>query len=225
MRFSQFRTTKTYDLLVATPLILWYLLGIYGQIPALLAEKIAFPLDAENLRALMHVIALVTSFLFVGLIDVLLVIRTPATTRSHGFAPRAVAFAHAFMGVGFLRIAPAHISLALTILSWALSTIGSAAAIVVSLWLGRSFSIMPEARRLITRGPYRIVRHPLYLAEAVGLAGITLQFAQPWSGLLYLAMMTLMILRMGYEERVLGEAFPEYRVYAARTARLIPGIY
>jgi len=31
--------------------------------------------------------------------------------------------------------------------------------------------------------------------------------------------------RMDYEEQVLSKAFPEYRAYSARTARLLPGIY
>jgi hypothetical protein len=43
--------------------------------------------------------------------------------------------------------------------------------------LGRSFSIMAESRQLVTTGPYRFVRHPLYLAEEIAMVSISANFA------------------------------------------------
>ena len=40
-------------------------------------------------------------------------------------------------------------------------------------------SNVPEARGLVTRGPYRLVRHPIYLGEYVGRAGLTVR-ARSW---------------------------------------------
>jgi protein-S-isoprenylcysteine O-methyltransferase Ste14 len=51
---------------------------------------------------------------------------------------------------------------------------GNALAVLVLVQLGRSFSIMAEARRLVTSGVYRWVRHPLYLAEELAVIGIVL---------------------------------------------------
>jgi protein-S-isoprenylcysteine O-methyltransferase Ste14 len=51
---------------------------------------------------------------------------------------------------------------------------GNALAVLVPVQLGRSFSIMAEARRLVTSGVYRWVRHPLYLAEELAVIGIVL---------------------------------------------------
>ena len=51
---------------------------------------------------------------------------------------------------------------------------GNALAVLVLLQLGRSFSIMAEARQLVTAGVYRWVRHPLYLAEELAVIGIVL---------------------------------------------------
>ena len=51
---------------------------------------------------------------------------------------------------------------------------GNALAVLVLVQLGRSFSVMAEARRLVTSGVYRWVRHPLYLAEELAVIGIVL---------------------------------------------------
>jgi protein-S-isoprenylcysteine O-methyltransferase Ste14 len=61
-----------------------------------------------------------------------------------------------------------------------------ASSIYVSCWLGRSFSIFPEGRELVTHGPFSVVRHPLYLTEQIAALGTMLQFNQPWSLLLAL---------------------------------------
>jgi protein-S-isoprenylcysteine O-methyltransferase Ste14 len=118
-----------------------------------------------------------------------------------------------------------HLSLSLDIVATVLTAGGTIASIIVLLWLGRSFSILPEARKLVTSGPYRHIRHPLYLVEEVGSLGVMLQFLQPWSLLLEIANFGLQLWRMQREEIVLTGAFPEYAAYAARTARLIPGVY
>ncbi|MDQ6741518.1 MAG: hypothetical protein M3Z97_01220, partial [Candidatus Dormibacteraeota bacterium] len=49
---------------------------------------------------------------------------------------------------------------------------GMAYSIWALLYLRRSFSILPEARRLVTHGPYALSRHPLYLGEAVAALGL-----------------------------------------------------
>ena len=62
--------------------------------------------------------------------------------------------------------AAASIAAALAeIVSTVLILVSSVAAVVALLRLGRSFSMMAEARRLVTSRPYRYVRHPLYLVE------------------------------------------------------------
>ena len=47
---------------------------------------------------------------------------------------------------------------------------------MVIAYLGKSFSIIPQARRLVREGPYSVVRHPLYLAEEVALLSCLLRF-------------------------------------------------
>jgi len=69
------------------------------------------------------------------------------------------------------------------------------------------------------------MRHPLYLAEELAVIGILMQFLSGGTILLCAAHIAFQLRRMRNEERVLVGAFPEYRAYCARTARLLPGIY
>jgi protein-S-isoprenylcysteine O-methyltransferase Ste14 len=106
-----------------------------------------------------------------------------------------------------------------------LTLAGNALAIVVLTQLRGSFSIMAEARQLVTTGVYRVVRHPLYLAEEIALIGVVMQYLSLWTALLLAAQIAFQLRRMHNEEIILGETFPEYAAYKATTARLIPGIY
>ena len=98
-------------------------------------------------------------------------------------------------------------------------------SIVALAHLGRSFSLMAEARRLVTTGPYSIVRHPLYLFEEIASLGILLQFFSVYTALIFVLHILIQLQRMKNEETVLEKAFPEYQLYKARTARVIPKLY
>ncbi|MGQ0614727.1 MAG: protein-S-isoprenylcysteine O-methyltransferase [Planctomycetaceae bacterium] len=96
--------------------------------------------------------------------------------------------------------------------------------------LGANWSITLEIReghRLVTEGIYRRVRHPMYLALLVYAAGLALVTPNWVAGPLYLvAVLHLVALRLGPEERMMREAFgQEYEVYRARTRRLLPGLW
>lgn len=110
-------------------------------------------------------------------------------------------------------------------LSSAISVVAFSLAVYGLLYLRRSLSIIPEVRRLVTGGPYRVVRHPLYGAEI--LAAFAFVLINP--GALAVAVLAPFVLtqlaRSRYEERLLTEAYPHYRDYARRTRRLIPFIW
>jgi len=102
---------------------------------------------------------------------------------------------------------------------------GLAFAICSVAVLGRCFGILPDVRGLVTRGPYRLVRHPLYLGELTAVLGIVLGSRQPLlAGGTWLVCVGLQLARTSYEERNIRAEFPQYDEYAARTKRLIPGV-
>ena len=90
------------------------------------------------------------------------------------------------------------------------------------LALGRCFGILPEVRGLVTRGPYRYVRHPVYLGELGVLSGLVIGAPTIWNATCAAAIVAAQVVRMGLEERALEAEFPAYATYALRTPRLLP---
>jgi len=96
--------------------------------------------------------------------------------------------------------------------------------------LGEFWSITLEVRekhRLVTEGIYRRIRHPMYLGLFLYSLGQLLALPNWVVGPSYLAGFGLLFaLRIGAEEKMMRDEFPgQYEAYAARTRRLIPGIW
>lgn len=75
---------------------------------------------------------------------------------------------------------------------------------------------------LITTGPYRWVRHPMYSAVIVGMAGIALRTRTPVAIGLALGLALFLWSKTQWEERHLREGFDGYTAYAASTPRFLP---
>jgi protein-S-isoprenylcysteine O-methyltransferase Ste14 len=88
--------------------------------------------------------------------------------------------------------------------------------------LGRCFGVLPEARGLVTRGPYGVVRHPVYLGEIGACLGLVVAAPAPINAVGFACFVAAQAVRMNLEERALQAAFPEYESYARRVPRLIP---
>ena len=166
-----------------------------------------------------------STILFLALLAVLFIIRLEPIKKAKGLVPRVLAIVGTFTMALVTTLPRADLSFTQTVISSVLCLVGTGLAVYALAHLGRSFSIMAEARRLVTSGPYRIVRHPLYAFEAVATLGILFQFFSPYSVLIYLAHCFFQVQRMKNEEAVLEGVFPEYHSYKLKTARVIPGIY
>lgn len=103
-----------------------------------------------------------------------------------------------------------------------LQVAGIALQIFAKVYLGRSFGLLPADRGIVQGGPYRWVRHPIYLGYFLNHVGFLLSNATLWNLVLYIALYGLQILRMIREERILS-ANPEYARYMQRVRyRFIP---
>ncbi len=167
--------------------------------------------------------AAVTCFLL--LFAALVLTRVPAVRRTSGVPPRFHAVAGAFLPIVIVASPITLDTTATNLLSAALIMIGNGLAIYALRYLGRSTSIMPEARLLVTRGPYALIRHPLYFAEEVAIIGILIQHLSALTIAIAALHLGFQILRMRYEEGVLRETFPDYDSLMMAKARLVPGIY
>ena len=98
------------------------------------------------------------------------------------------------------------------------------------LHLGRFFTVdvsIASDHRVVDDGPYRWVRHPSYTGAIVAFAGFGICLGNWLSlALLVVAIGWAFARRMAVEEAALTEALgDDYRAYAARTRRLVPGVY
>jgi protein-S-isoprenylcysteine O-methyltransferase Ste14 len=181
--------------------------------------------EPASWKFLADVVSRSSTILFLALASILFLIRLEPIRKAQGILPRIMAIGGTFY-VALLTFFPrANLSMTQTVISSLLSLVGTGVSVFVLAHLGRSFSLMAEARKLVTTGPYRILRHPLYIFEAVASLGVLIQFFSFYTVVIFLAYCFLQFQRMKHEEAVLEMAFPEYQDYKSKTARLIPGIY
>jgi protein-S-isoprenylcysteine O-methyltransferase Ste14 len=106
-----------------------------------------------------------------------------------------------------------------------LQAIGLAVVVLGLLALGRSFGIVAANRGVVTSGPYRLVRHPLYVAYVVEQAGYLVQSVRWWNAVVFAVVWACQVARIRAEERVLSSD-PEYGRYRQTTRyRLVPGVW
>ena len=161
---------------------------------------------------------------FVALNCVLLVARRRPVKKTHGARPRVMALLGTFFFY-LLAIPTGQPSLWQAVAGSLLLCAGTMMAVISLSKLGRSFSMMPEARRLITTGPYAIVRHPMYLSEQIAIAGIVVQNFSLYALALFTVHFWIQVQRMKHEEKVLRNTFSEYDEVMGPRPRVIPYVY
>jgi protein-S-isoprenylcysteine O-methyltransferase Ste14 len=149
--------------------------------------------------------------------------------------PAVVLIMVGFLATGVILWKPLHLPLPILI-QYVLSWIGFLIvmpAISLYLWglmtLGKYFGVSSAAgadlyadHQLIQNGPYRFVRHPMYLGVVLTAIGAFLVF-RTWAMLIFLPMSTVVIRRASQEEKLLEfELGEEWRSYVQRVPMWIP---
>jgi len=110
------------------------------------------------------------------------------------------------------------------------STVGGAGAIIcagAALALGRGLTASPlpnERTVLHDQGLYAVVRHPIYSGLLLTVGARTLSSGDRRQLGVFALLAALLHYKAAFEERMLGEKFPEYAEYAGRTPRLVPRV-
>ena len=105
------------------------------------------------------------------------------------------------------------------------SAAGVMIVIVGKMALGRSFGIAPANRGVVVRGPYLLVRHPIYAGYLLTHAAFLVAHPTPWNLAVLLVADTALVVRALIEERMLGTDV-KYQSYCRRVGwHLVPGVF
>jgi protein-S-isoprenylcysteine O-methyltransferase Ste14 len=190
----------------------WTFLGVYfaasaaitlylmKKDPQLLARRMSGGPAAEKLPA-QKIIMSLTSLGFIGLLVV------PALDRRFAWsqlAPVTALAGDALVGIGFLGI----------FLVFRENSFTSA-----------TIELAPD-QKVISTGPYAVVRHPMYATALVMLLGIPIALGSLWGILVFVAFLPALLWRLFDEEKFLVKNLPGYREYQARVRyRLVPRVW
>jgi protein-S-isoprenylcysteine O-methyltransferase Ste14 len=209
------------DFILRMPLAVYFALSLVGSGQAILLFVAQWSSPDVPFKALKFA-GLLSKLLFLFTLFLLTVMRSKPIRSSVSWPARLVAFIGCFLPLSLVWLPEAELPPALTVISITATVCGCALAIWTACWLGRSFSVAPQARELVTGGPYAFVRHPLYLCEEVAVLGAMLACFSPVAVAIAGIHWVFQLKRMEYEERILRATFPEYAKFAATVPRLIP---
>ena len=158
-----------------------------------------------------------------ALVIVLTVIRRPAHIVDRSVRA-AVVTAISVVGPPLLLPSDAG-GLVPDVVTAAASALGLAFVVLGKLTLGRSFGLVPANRGVVIRGPYALVRHPIYSGYLITHLAFLVAHPSWWNAVVIGIADTALILRALIEERVLnGDA--EYQAYCRRVEwHLVPGVF
>jgi protein-S-isoprenylcysteine O-methyltransferase Ste14 len=174
-------------------------------------------------------VLLVPTFAHELITAVAFLLRRPLLRQAQGWTPKASAYLASFLMPAFSFVAghwqPEWMTISpppLFMAGLALWVLGAYFGLWSLFCLRKAFSIVPQARTLVTGGPYRLARHPVYAGYLLQYAGVLLSHLTGPCVAVFLAWCLAVMVRIRYEEAVLETAFPQYAVYRRRVGVFMP---
>ena len=159
-----------------------------------------------------------------SLVVVLTIVRRRAIAVDRS-AAAAIMTAVSLVGPVLMRATSEPASLLSDQVTALLSAIGLLLVVLGKMTLGRSFGVVPANRGVVVRGPYMLVRHPIYTGYLIAHAAFLIAHPAPWNVSILLVADTALVLRALLEERVLSTD-ASYRQYCQRVGwHLVPGVF
>lgn len=176
---------------------------------------------ADPWPSLLSSFCLAIFYVFVAL---MIMTRPPAKAQADGLPPRIAAFVGSYLP-WTISFFDTNDQTSLNLLSTACVLIGIIMMLVTIRHLGRAFSLVPQARSVVQTGPYRRIKHPLYLSEEIVVLGVVLQHLSPVTLIVLVLHIGVQVCRILYEEDLLRRTCPEYSSYEASRWRLVPYVW
>ncbi len=120
-----------------------------------------------------------------------------------------------------------------SLLSWSPIIIaGQLLAVGLAAWARRSFGAAqfsvhaePIQKSLLSTGPYRFIRHPMYAAALLLVWTSILGHVSPINVVVGALVTAVTLVRVVTEEKMLQTSYPNYTAYAGKTKRIIPFVF
>lgn len=126
------------------------------------------------------------------------------------------------------RWMPNHVPAAIVVAGNAMVVLGFLACFFVFRANSFASSIVEvgKEQRVISTGPYGLVRHPMYTGGFVLIAGTPVALGSYWGEFFFVPLFVLIVMRMFDEEKLLSAKLPGYAEYMQTVRfRLVPGIW
>ena len=206
-RFMEFLTTPWVDKTIAVVAITPNVIELYHRYSD---ANLSFVRGVAGIQTIILVITMVFR-------------RTPVRVTPNPWY-WLLAFVATYGIIAFYAFAPRGTPIVAIIVPNVLVLISVAIMIWARVSLGRSIGYVPADRGIVTSGPYRFVRHPIYSGLFVTMFAFLLRAYLPLNLLLILVIVGLFMLKSVIEERFLRDN-PEYAAYMRRVRyRWIPGV-
>jgi protein-S-isoprenylcysteine O-methyltransferase Ste14 len=158
-----------------------------------------------------------------ALIVVLTVVRRRATCVDRS-AIAAIMTTLSIAGPPLLRAGGAE-ALTSDAVTVGISAVGLLLVIAAKITLGRSFGIVPANRGVVARGPYKLMRHPIYAGYLLTHIAFVMANPTPQNAAIIIVADAALIVRALMEERILGLDL-DYQAYCRRVGwHLVPGVF